>query len=164
MNTAAEQIEETEEPDVPEALQEAQDIVKKSLEQEMADNAAKAMIAEAAKDVPKGPVFVTEVDRLKAENINLRLLDATNRETIAHLALQEATRNKQIANDAVMVMRGKLEEEYEVDFNTHLIDEVTGEVKVRPGVNLAAIKAIKDAQAAQAKALKAAQKPKEDQE
>lgn len=153
MNTAAEQLEETEDSDV------VADIVKKAEEigetadeaiealtsQKIADEAAKAIIAEAAKDVPKGPVFVTEVDRLKAENINLRLLDATNRETIAHLALQEATRNKQVANDAVMAMRAVLEKQYEVDFRTHLIDEVTGEVKLRPGVNMQAMQALKAA-------------------
>jgi len=79
----------------------------------------------------EGPIALDETDRLKAENVNLRLLNAVNRETLAQHALQEAGRQRQEANQKVMVMRAEIEKKYEIDLRTHQIDETTGAVTPR---------------------------------
>jgi hypothetical protein len=81
----------------------------------------------------EGPVVVSEVDRLRAENINLRLLNAVNRETLAQKAAQDAGRARAEANQATLAIRTELEKKYGVNLQTHQIDENTGEVRPRQG-------------------------------
>jgi hypothetical protein len=78
-------------------------------------------------------IIVTELDLLKAENINLRLMVMVNRETIAQNALNEAVRERVAKQEELQEYRAYLEKEYSVDLNTHQIDEKTGSIVPRPG-------------------------------
>jgi hypothetical protein len=90
--------------------------------------------ADAGLEKPQtDPIHVSEVDRLRAENINLRLLNAVNKETIAQQAAQQAGQARMAANQATLDVRTELEQKYGIDLQTHLIDETTGEVRPRNG-------------------------------
>ena len=81
--------------------------------------------------VPAGPTIIRETDLLKAENANLRLLNAVNRETMAQLALTEATKLKMECMREVERMRVDIEGMYGINLRTHTINEKTGLVTPR---------------------------------
>jgi hypothetical protein len=77
-------------------------------------------------------VVVSGVDLLKAENLNLRLIVAVNRETMAQQALNEATKERLAANNNMQQFRVSLEKVYGINLTTHQINENTGLVVPRP--------------------------------
>jgi hypothetical protein len=78
---------------------------------------------------PAEPVVVDEVDRLRAENLNLQLINLVNRETILqqqvadmqNRQLPELHRERQVINDKMTAMRVDLEQKYGINLNTHHI-------------------------------------------
>lgn len=88
--------------------------------------------------VPVGPIVVDEVDRLKAENYNLKLLNVMNREAVAQGNIKElqgsikelhGQRSELMAQ--MQALRVDLEARYGIDLNTHHIVPESGVVMPR---------------------------------
>lgn len=107
-------------------------------------------------EVPQGPVVVSEVDRLKAENLNLKLLNLINKETILqqqiadlqNRQLPELQRERQAMNEQMAMMRVDIEQRYKINLTTHHIKPDDGTVIPRnPGMNPQAVAALQKMQA-----------------
>ena len=84
--------------------------------------------AEVADTTPPAPTIVSENDRLKAEVLSLKHLNAVNRETILQQQMvqlqqqmKEAQREKQDYTDQLTAMRKELEARYHISLVTHTI-------------------------------------------
>lgn len=69
--------------------------------------------------IPKGPVFISSEDRLRAENLNQKKLIAAQQISILQLQLQDAVRRSQDIEQDMARLQVELEKKYEVNFNTH---------------------------------------------
>jgi hypothetical protein len=87
------------------------------------------------------PVMVELVDRLLAENANLRLMNAVDKETILQLQMNDASRLRKEAEGKLNEVRVSLEERYNINLATHEIREGDGIVVPR-GVNPQILKAL----------------------
>jgi len=92
-------------------------------------------------DVGQGPIVVEEIDRLKAENLNLKMFNLTSRETILQQQIADlqsrqlpALRSERDAlNEKMMELRKGLEEKYGISLQTHQIRAEDGVVIPRAG-------------------------------
>lgn len=105
---------------------------------------------------PQGPVIVSELDRLKAENLNLKLLNLINRETLLQhqltdlqsRQLPDLQRERGAINELMLAMRLDIERRYGISLTTHHIKPDDGQVIPRnPGINPQAAAALKRMQA-----------------
>lgn len=95
---------------------------------------------------PPAPVVVAEVDRLKAENINLKLLGNINKETILQHQLNDLQRERQELNAKMAELRREIEVKYGINLTTHHIMPDNGVVVPRmPGVPAGALAALRQA-------------------
>lgn len=95
----------------------------------------------------EAPGVVSEIDRLRAENINLRLLNAVKDENLAQQALnnaqralQEAAKRRAEVTTALEALRNELAARYNINFATHQVREHDGQIVPRPeapGSNMA---------------------------
>jgi len=87
----------------------------------------------SASDVktPAEPVFVSQTDRLIAENINLKLIAAVSRETLAQMQLNEATAERVRRFQDLNMVKGQLEAKYHFSLATHIINEGDGQILPR---------------------------------
>jgi len=88
--------------------------------------------------LPAGPIQVEEVDRLKAENLNLKLLACVNRETILQQQLNELGKERQAYNEQMQIMQAEIEAKYGINLRTHTIQSDSGMVVPRnpqPGMD-----------------------------
>lgn len=67
------------------------------------------------------PIIVSELDRLKAENLNLRLLNLVNRESVLQQQLTEIQNERLLIAQQMGAMRKDMEERYGVNLSTHHI-------------------------------------------
>lgn len=84
------------------------------------------------------PIQVSEADRLQAENLNLRLLNCVNRETILQLQLNELSKERQGYNERMQQMQHEIETKYGISLRTHHILPDSGMVVPRnpqPGMD-----------------------------
>lgn len=91
---------------------------------------------------PPGPVIVAEVDRLKAENLNLKLLNTVNKETILQHQLNDLQRERQDLNRQMAEMRHAMEVQYGINLTTHHIQPGSGLVVPRNEMDPQAILAL----------------------
>lgn len=87
----------------------------------------KEMAPEVEETGPEG-VVVEELDRLKAENLNLRLMGVVNRETILQQQLNELGKERQELNVKMETMRKEIEAAYGINLQTHHINPDNGVV------------------------------------
>ena len=87
--------------------------------------------AEAAPEAPRAPVQVEEVDRLRAENLNLKLIGCVNRETILQQQLNELGKERQSLNELMQVMQVEVEQKYNINLRSHHILPDSGMVVPR---------------------------------
>jgi hypothetical protein len=83
------------------------------------------------RDFLEEPIQVEEVDRLKAENLNLKLLACVNRETILQQQLNELGKERQLYNEHMQAMQATIEEKYGINLRTHHILPDSGMVVSR---------------------------------
>lgn len=81
---------------------------------------------------PARQLIVEEVDRLRAENLNLKLLQIVNRETILQQQLNELQRERTAHQERMQAMREMLESKYGINLTTHHIRPEDGVVIPRP--------------------------------
>lgn len=78
--------------------------------------------------LPPAPIAVEKADKLEAEVLSLKLMNAVNRETILQQQMvqlqqqmREVQREKQGYTEAMTAMRHHLESKYNINLNTHMI-------------------------------------------
>lgn len=102
---------------------------------------------DAAEPLPKpqeepkepGPLYIDEVDRLKAENLNLKVARAVDQETILRQQiadmqtnkLPQLQRNREELTQQMGQMRRELELKYNINLSTHTIRHDDGLVMPR---------------------------------
>lgn len=89
------------------------------------------MPAEGNNGEDKEVIVINEVDRLKAENLQLRLMNLAHERSAV---LQELQRKDAALHDQQTAFRAfqeELEKKYGVDFKTHEMDADTGIVRKR---------------------------------
>jgi hypothetical protein len=97
-------------------------------------------------EVPEAPpapetIVISEIDRLRATNVSLRLINAVNKEAIAQhnvkdaqrAALEAAAEREKVAQEATLV-RKELSVKYGIDFSTHQINDADGKIIPRQKV------------------------------
>ena len=83
---------------------------------------------------PQGPVVVDKLDRLEAENLNLRLLATQSREVILQHQLNDVGREKDDLVQKIHAMRARLEDKYNINLATHHVQPDSGVVVPRPNM------------------------------
>lgn len=78
------------------------------------------------------PIVVDEVDRLKAENLNLKLITLVNRETILQQQMTDIQNQRTKMQQEMYAMRQVLQEKYGINLTTHHIRPEDGVVIPRP--------------------------------
>lgn len=103
------------------------------------DTESAPTLQETASNDPVGPVVVLEVDRLKAENLNLKLLNSMNQEAIVQGRikdlqgqLNEINGQRAELTAQMQAMRVDVEAKYGINLATHVIQPESGVVTPRP--------------------------------
>jgi hypothetical protein len=105
--------------------------VAEETEETVPEAAAEAVPEAAPVEVQAVPTVVSETDLLRAENVNLRLIVAANRETLAQQALNEAVKERLARANDMQAFRSFLEGKYSINLTTHQINERTGAIVPR---------------------------------
>lgn len=103
--------------------------------EELSDEAGFIVVDEPLEPQPAPPApvqFVSEEDRLRAENINLRLMNATQRETLIQHELNAAIAVRNECSAAVQGYREALSQKYNIDFDQYIIQSENGMIIPRP--------------------------------
>jgi len=88
-------------------------------------------VAAVAPPAPPAQIIVEEADRLRAENLNLKIMAVINRETILQMQLNDLGKERAAFNEQMNEMRSSLEQKYGVNLATHHIQPDTGVVTSR---------------------------------
>lgn len=99
---------------------------------------AVVVVQPPAEPVAPQPVVVTREDRLWAENVNLKLMNAVAHQTLVQQQLTDATRRVTQRQKDLEEVKVRLAQKYSVNFDTHEIRESDGMVVPR-GVNQQAL-------------------------
>lgn len=74
------------------------------------------------------PVIVSELDRVKAENLHLKLLITAYKVKDAQQELQRYSTEQRVMQTAIVECQAEIAEKYSIDLTTHEIQGDTGEV------------------------------------
>lgn len=93
--------------------------------------------------LPRVPLMLETADRLKTENLNLKLVNSTNRETILqhqitelHRQMQDVRQERATYTEQAVALRAELEKKYGFSFSTHQLDLESGIIRPRGNVGV----------------------------